>query len=79
MKWVDAEAVVRDTPADFFFPPPVHRGRARVGVCSMNYRFDGYLHAQPPPQPSPGVPEEGARPLAYIKYPSVKITAAEYQ
>jgi bifunctional non-homologous end joining protein LigD len=39
------------------FPPPVLRGRVRVGAI----RADGDSSTQPPPQPSPGVPEEGVK------------------
>jgi methylmalonyl-CoA mutase len=37
-------------------PPPVLRGRARVGV-----RATGTPSTQPPPQPSPGIPREGEK------------------
>src|SRR6185437_16370988 len=42
-------------PADIF-PPPVLRGRAREGACGNDVK-----RAQPPPQPSPGVPGAGVR------------------
>jgi tRNA modification GTPase len=39
------------------FPPPVLGGRDREGVCCE--RADASNAIEPPPQPSPGVPEEG--------------------
>ncbi|HEX4797285.1 MAG TPA: AAA family ATPase [Humisphaera sp.] len=43
-------------------PPPVLRGRARVGaVRASDLRPSSSGSTQPPPQPSPGVPEEGAK------------------
>jgi hypothetical protein len=53
-------------------PPPVRRGRAGEGACAANAELNDHfppfsiqhssfsLSPEPPPQPSPGVPEEGA-------------------
>src|SRR5579859_4041990 len=52
-------------------PPPVLRGRVRVGV-----RASGAPSTQPPPLPSPGVPEEGVRSLVMKRLSKLQVESA---